>query len=411
MKNFLFSIFTVIIVSVIISCSSTPRSVAPSYILPIIRINTDNAAPILDREIWVPMTFSLTDHNNPSNNISKIDNQQIRGRGNSTWSYEDGAKNPYRIRFRENHPLFGLPAARNWVLLKSGGALNNSIGFELGQRLGLQYTCSFYHVELYLNDDYMGMYLFTEHRQADPSGLGAPGRPKVDLNEGWFIEIDRYWDEDPKFRTTNYDLPIMIKTPEFYPLDIDNPAYNFVIDNWSELTNLMSSSDFPENGYRDLIDIDTFVKYFIVQTIMMNKDLFRPGAEDGLEIGSVFFYKDKDGKISAGPLWDLDWSLSADAFEGREFSANSFPYLIHPFFNRFFQDPVFSARYKEIWNENFLIISEMPTFIDDLALKIRGGVIKDIDRWNSDRSFDWEIKELKNYYNARITYLNEIYNK
>ena len=410
MKKFLFVILAIIIASVIISCNTWPRSAA-QYTLPIIRINTDNAAPILNRETWVPMTFSLADSNSPSNNISAIDNQQIRGRGNSTWSYEEGVKNPYRIRFRENQTLFGLPGARNWVMLKSGEILNTSVGLELGQRLGLQYTCSYQHVELYLNDDYRGIYLFTEHRQADPSVLGAPGRPKVDLNEGWFVEIDRYYDEDPKFRTANYDLPIMIKTPEFDPLDINNPAYNFIVNDWNELTGLVASADFPENGYRDLIDIDTFVKYFIVQTVVMNKDLFRTGAEDGTEIGSVFFYKDKDGKISAGPLWDLDWSLSADEFEGREFHANSFPYLIHPFFNRFFQDPVILTRYNEIWNENFINISEIPIFIDDLALKIRRSAIRDIRRWKSGRNFDWEISELKSYYNARISYLNEIYNE
>jgi len=235
--------------------------------LPVVRIETNNAAPILNREDWVSMTFSLSDPNNPDNDISEIGNQQIRGRGNSTWSNVDGAKNPYRIRFRnrQEQSPFGLPAARNWVLLKSGNSINNTFGFELGQRLKLEYTCSYKHVELYLNGDYRGAYLFTEHRQADPAGLGAPGRPKVHLQEGWFVEIDRYFDESPKFRTTNYSLPIMIKTPEDgNDVSMNNTIYHFVRDDWNELADLMACESFPENGYRDLVDIETFVKYFLV---------------------------------------------------------------------------------------------------------------------------------------------------
>lgn len=397
----------------------TVRFVSPQATgLPVIKIDTLNAAPILSRETWVTMTFSLSDPNDPKNDIPAIDNQQIRGRGNSTWSYDPGAKNPYRIRFRNNQQQspFGLPAARNWVLLRSGQEINTSIGFELGRRLGLKYTCTYHHVELYLNNDYRGTYLFTEHRQADPAVLGAPGRPKVDLNEGWFVEIDRRHDEEPRFRTNDYNLPVIIKSPvDDNNVSMTNPLYHFVRDDWNELTRLMACASFPDNGYRDLVDIDTFAKYFIVQTIIMNKDLFRPRAETGEEIGSTFFYKDKGGRISAGPLWDLDWSLSSYPFEGREFLPNSFPYQIHPFFNRFFDDPVFHARYIEIWNENYIDnILSMSSFIDDLADKIRLSAIENNRRWSSSASasgFNWHINSVKEYYNARIVYLNAEYNK
>ncbi|MDR3002308.1 MAG: CotH kinase family protein [Fibromonadaceae bacterium] len=383
--------------------------------LPVVRIDTDGGVGILDRETWVTMTFALTDPNNQNNNISSISNQQIRGRGNSTWTgnYPDG-KLPYRIRFRNNQQQspFGLPAARNWVLLNSGHIINNSVGFELGQRLGLDYTCSYHHVELYLNGSYRGAYLFTEHRQADPAEFGAPGRPKVDLNEGWFVEIDRYYKEEPRFRTTSYNLPIMIKSPEpSGPVNMTNPAYEFVRNDWNELTDLMASASFPENDYRNFIDIETFVKYFLVQTIIMNVDLFRRGAEEGKEIGSTFFYKDKDGKISAGPLWDLDFTflLAPFVFNGREFPPNSFPYQIHPWFNRFFQDPVFLARYKEIWNDNFTDnISTMSVFIDNLANKL---VESAAQNYESISHFNTHIDGVKWYFNTRIAYLNEEYNK
>ena len=398
--------------------SSTDEKIA----LPIIRIETVDSAPILDRENWVTMTFSLEDPNNESNNISAISNQQIRGRGNSSWTQvpPDGKK-PYRIRFRdtEQQGLMGLPPARNWVLMSYGQILNDTIAFELGRRLGLVCTPSFHHVELYLNDDYRGIYLLTEHRQADPNEIGAPGRPRVDFTEGWFVEIDRYYDEDPKFRTpTEYNfgaqigLPIMVKTPEVSSNDINDPIFDNVKNDWNNLMELMSSTTFPDNGWRDLVDIDSFAKYFMIQTIMLNIDVFRVRVEEGRKIGSTYYYRrDNNSKIKAGPLWDLSWSLTDTTHDGRRFTPDSFQYPIVPFWRRFFDDPVFLARYKEIWNENYQSnIRTMLTFIDKIASNVESSDIRNNERWNSVQNFNVSVSNWKNFYNSRIIFLNTVYN-
>lgn len=373
--------------------------------LPVIRIDTENAAEILDKETWVTMTFALSDPNNPGNNIAAINNQQIRGRGNNTWN---APKKPYRIRFRDNQQQspFGLPPARNWVLLANYWdlqLLRTPFGFEFGKRLGLQYTPSYNHVELYLNNIYQGNYLFTEHRQADPTEQGAPGRVKIDLNEGWLVEIDRYWDEEPKFWLSSLgNLPIMIKSPEFEPIDINNPAYDFVRDDWTNLIEKMVSENFPENGYRDLIDIESFIKYFLVQVVIYNNDFAAPG--------NAFFYKeDKNGKISAGPLWDLDGGF------WREWDKAVYP--PHLFFDRFFHDPVFLARWKEIWNDNYDNIYSMSEFIDDMAGKIRKSAEENYKIWwltlpdtGLPVDYDSAIEEMKQWLEMRISYLDQVYN-
>jgi len=417
-KFLIFSVTLAFIFTLVFTGCEHSDNIAPSQrdSLPVINIDTLNSAPVANRETWVTMTFSLTDSANPSNNISALSNQQIRGRGNSTWEMvpPDGKK-PYRIRFRDHQQQtpFGLPAASNWVLLRSGSDLNTSFGFELGHRLGLEYTCSYNHVHLYLNGDYRGTYLFTEHRQADPAGIGAPGRPKVDLNEGWLVEIDRRYDEEPRFRTDSYNLPVMVKTPDA-GINISSSAYNIVRNDLNELANLMASDSFPENGYRNLVDIDSFVKYFIVQTVIKNNDLFRPGAETGAEIGSTFFYKDKGGLISAGPLWDLDWSFAPWEFEGEFFLPDTVPYLIHPWFRRFHEDPVFHVRYKEIWNNNYRNnILTMSDFIVNLGAKIRTGALENLERWSPDDpyQFDWHVGHIKDYFLTRAAFLHTEYNK
>ncbi|MCL2690306.1 MAG: CotH kinase family protein [Chitinispirillia bacterium] len=414
-----------LIIIVIAACTPKP----PSVMLPVIRIDTEMAAPILNREDWVTITFSLSDPNNPSNNISPISNQQMRGRGNSTWT--DWPKKPYRIRFRKDtkQSLFGLPAARNWVLLANYydlSLIKTSFAFELGKRLGLPYTCTYNHVELYLNGEYQGSYLLTEHRQVDQTGQGAPGRAAIDLEEGWFAEISWQFKEEPKFRTANYNLPIVIKSPKFQPAAASNPAYNFVIDDWNELTSLMAAESFPENGYRDLIDIPSFIKSFMVYIITNSADfnlpLYEP-VDKRRDVGSVFFYKDKGGKISMGPLWDFDLSFGTSWYSygvggdrGNmptevKLPPELYPYPNYPFFNRFFDDPVFLAKWKEIWNNNFhQNILPMSGFIDDMANKIKASAKKDHEKWWPENDFDTRISELKNYFHTRAAYLNSHYN-
>jgi spore coat protein CotH len=375
--------------------------------LPTIMIYTNNSVPILDRENWVTMTFSLTDPNNPKNNISEISNQQIRGRGNSTWN---APKKPYRIRFRDDQRQtpFGLPAARNWVLLANyfdRSLIGNAFAFELGKRLGLKYTCSYEYVELFLNDSYQGLYIFTEHVQADPAEKGAPGRPKVDLNEGWFVEIDFRYDEEPRFRTAKYDLPVMIKSPEFTPVNMNNSLYSFVRNDWDKLTNLMFSGNFPENGYRDLVEMDTIIKYFMVQVITSNFDFNIHTSNSRTEPGSILFYKDKGAKISAGPLWDFDRTFGYNSV----LAANSYPYPNYPFFRRFFEDPVFLAKWKEIWGSYYDDILSMRYFIDNTASKIRNAAINDLRTWHYTEDFDSRVNAMKKYFNTRIAYLNDIY--
>jgi len=410
MKLFLFSLTIAIL---------QQMAFAQNPALPVININTDGSVQITSKEEWVTMTFSLNDPSNSQNNIAALSNQQIKGRGNSSWnatwnriSPPDGIntyRNPYRIRFRNNQQQspFGLPAARNWVLMNAD-IDKNAFGLEMGKRLDLQYTCSYNPVEVYVNSGYSGKYILTEHRQADPAYIGAPGRPKAHLTEGWFVEMDRYFpdDEPVKFRTESYNLPVIIKSPEF-TADSADPSYDFVKNDLNRIADLMISNDFPENGYRDLVDAESFIKYFLVQTFMQNVDFFRNGTETGEHIGSAFFYKDKGGKIGAGPLWDLNWSFQT--FTGQQAVMNGtgnmgpalHPYVVYPLFRRFFDDPQFFVRYKEIWNEKMPQIESMRSFISEIEQKING----------TGTTTTQTINSLTNYYDKRLEFLKAEYNK
>ncbi|RYD79642.1 MAG: hypothetical protein EOP53_09330, partial [Sphingobacteriales bacterium] len=86
----------------------------------------------------------------------------IKGRGNSTWGY---AKKPYRLKLDSKTSIFGLPKAKNWVLLANyldPTLMLNSVALKAGQLLSIPYTNSFVPVDVSINGKYMGCYLFTE---------------------------------------------------------------------------------------------------------------------------------------------------------------------------------------------------------------------------------------------------------
>ena len=378
--------------------------------IPIIWIDTENGAPIQDKINYVPMQFALTDQNNPSNNISltakDFSEGGIRGRGNSTWW--SGPKKPYKIKFNKKQSLFGLEKAKSWILLANYFDLTlikNSFAFELGHRLGVPYTSSYHYVELYLNGEYRGNYMLTEHKEV------APGRVDIDPIEGWFVEIDRSYDELPKFRTKSYSLPIMIKSPDFGTNSADS-RYDFVKNDLNELCDSMASVNFPENGYRDFIDMKSIINYFLVNSITFNGDFNLPG--------SLYFHKDKGGKISGGILWDFDTGFGFSWEDLPVYIINDnthiIPYPINIFLNRFFKDPLFLVKWKENWNNNFSVISSMTQFIDDMSGEIRESALENYKKWRYNGhyptvNFDYWIEEMKEYYNKRIDYLNEEYNK
>ncbi|MDR0307417.1 MAG: CotH kinase family protein [Chitinispirillales bacterium] len=399
--------------------------------IPVISINTENGAGITSKEIYTRIeSFTLTDPYNSGNNISRLRSDvsrpdrpadEIRGRGNATWVMPqwglDYPKKPYRLRFTGQIGLLGLPRARNWVLLaeyRDPTLLYTPLTFELAKNVfEMPFTHNYFHVHLFLNGDYRGVYGLTEHKQVHEN------RINIDPDEGWYVDIDSYYDEEPKFRTIQYGLPIMIKSPE--PpgeANMNNPAYQFVRDDWNGLCNLMAYGGFPENGYRGLIDINAVVDYLMVNEIIRNFELLEPK--------SMLAYKDKGKKIALGPVWDFDCGFGYDYnFTHIYFTRYDERIPQNNFLRRFYDDPVFTVRFRERWNEKYAQIAGFTGYIDNISQKIAAAAAEDTRRWyiNGNNNFNTgyvssqyitshseAAGNLKTWWNNRVSWLNNEFN-
>jgi hypothetical protein len=396
--------------------------------LPVINIATEGGAGIVSKTEYVRMAFSLDDPLDSANNIvHKIDSSgnivmadRIRGRGNNTWHSHWARKKSYKIKFKAKTSLFGLEAARSWVLLgqhRDETLLYNATAFELGDRFGARFNHSFNFVDVYINGEYKGNYLLTEHNR-----VGA-GLVDIDKRGGWFAEIDEYYDKRPKFRTAGYDLPIIIRSPVSKKApDAGNPVYDFVRGDINALADALAGPSFPESGYRELIDMETFAAFLMINEIVANTDLSHPR--------SVFMYKDKGGLICLGPLWDFDsgFGWHYQNWLGSGFNDHfNYPEKrppVHAFFKRFYEDPVFLAKYKEMWNAKYDTIASMPAFFDTMAEKLKVSADKNFESWwyktmapftntrpPMPNDFSGSVAKLKKWYDARVFYLNAEFNK
>jgi spore coat protein CotH len=363
--------------------------------LPVITINTHTGKPVTSKEVYVTADIEIDDPNDSGNNLKG--EIEIRGRGNTTWN---APKKPYRVRFPQKTSLFGYEKARNWVLLANyhdTTLLTNTIGFELGRRFGLAFTPHFTHVEVIVNGRYEGSFVLTEHVQT------GSGRIDINEDEGFLVELDGHYDEEPKFRTPHLELPVMIKHPE----DVEDSRYAVVRKAVNDLEEALFSDAFPNTNYRDLIELNTFIDYIMVNEITRNVDLQLPN--------SVYLYQDQGAGMSLGPLWDFDYGFDYDGkkhtyfmdFTGMFYNSTFRTGSGRLFFNRFFEDPVFRAAYKERWNAMYPEIVSMEAFIDQMASHLEksyeaNGTVW----WWFKRDYPKEIARLKEWWKNRIAYLD-----
>jgi len=122
------------------------------------------------------------------------------------------------------------------------------------------------------------------------------------LSGGFVLELDEYYDEPSKFMTDR-DVPIMFHQPEAAATNTELFSYT------QEYIQTLEDAIWAEDGctqyqggrvhYSDLLDVDSMVKYWLISEYFFNVDLFDR---------SCFMYKDIEGKLYMGPIWDMDWS-------------------------------------------------------------------------------------------------------
>jgi len=230
----------------------------------------------------------------------------LRGRGNSTWKYR---KKPYKIKLQNKEDLLGMGEAKEWALIANycdNSLLRNKITYWLGEQCGLRYTPQGEPVDVVLGGEYIGSYMLSETVEVQDSRVSI-GEPDVDNPEtvsgGYLISLAARAADDEgqaSFYTDNYRF--FMESPSFEDgINEDQMAYISNYVNLIESAVFNGSWETPDGiPVEDLLDFRSAAAYYLLQTFSGNSDAFITD--------STFLYKERDGKLYFGPLWDFDFT-------------------------------------------------------------------------------------------------------
>ena len=136
------------------------------YFLPVIYIDVSGGKSVTSKTEYVKC-FVTVDYNGyeKSDDFEKISNASclIRGRGNSSWKLD---KKPYKLKFDTKTSLFGLTAAKKWVLQSNHvdkSLMRNTVAMAVGAELtNMVFVPHSYLVDVFINGSYAGVYSLTE---------------------------------------------------------------------------------------------------------------------------------------------------------------------------------------------------------------------------------------------------------
>ena len=376
--------------------------------IPVIYITTKNSAPILDKENYVDGTIVVKDPEGLYSDVKEFSAPMgIRGRGNSTWSFP---KKPWKLKLKEKASILGMPADKEWCLLANYAdrtLLRNIVAMKLSEICGFAWTPRMRSVEVYLNDEYQGVYTFCEHKKI------SSDRVNLDIDAGdCYLEIEQQQDETTCW-WTKMGVPMMFSDPE----EPSAAQLAEIKKFFSDFEDCLYRSDFndPETGYAKYIDVKSFIDYFIVQELTKNTD--------GNLRKSSFITRKKGQKLVMYHLWDFDLTLGNSG----GFLHNPEGYWVKDYnpgcvigdnwFNRMFRDPAFQKAVSTRWNELLPQLKEIPAFIDRQALYLDKAKDRNFEVWNIWESVDWvdcpslgsyekEVEFLKKFYNDRLKWLD-----
>jgi hypothetical protein len=328
-------------------------------------------------------------------------------------------------------PLLGLPAEEDWIFYgpySDKSLIRNALTFTLARSLG-HYASRFIYVELFLNNQYQGIYMLMEKVKRDKvrvdiAKLNPDETSGLDLTGGYIIKIDKTTGSGgggwySKYRNSNgnstyyqYEVP----ADDVIVMEQKNYIKNYI----SEFENAIYHKKFQGPGsYKEYIDIASFADFILISELSKNIDAYRL---------STFLHKDKGNKLKAGPIWDFNLAYGnanyQNAWSPTDFQIYS-PMTGDNWVNPFWwpgllADTAFTNHMRCRWNtlrEHQWTNSRVVDIADSLASVIQDAVPRNFERWPVLGNYIWpnyyvgstytdEINWLKNWLTNRLYYID-----
>ena len=333
--------------------------------------------------------------------------------------------------------LLGLPKENDWVLYapySDKTLLRNVLVYKLANQLGV-YASRSKFCEVILNGKYIGVYVLLEKIKRNKNRVNIKKLEPEDnaddaLTGGYIVQIDRVdntkagWYSPYKPRANNSaKVWYVIEYPKTG--DLIPEQENYIKTYVTNFEAVMNRADYnnPFTGYYDLININTFIDFYLINEFSKNVDAYRL---------STFMYKDrdsKDGKLCLGPVWDFNLAFGNGDYDfaylssGWEAYVNNNSDLLSPFWvAKLISDPLFLNNFKARWNElknTVFNYDSISNYIDTQTILIENARERNFQTWPVIGTYVWpnyyigisykdEIDYLKNFIKDRTSWINSM---
>ena len=283
----------------------------------------------------------------------------IKGRGNSSWKLDE--KKSYTLKLDKKTALLDMAASKNWALVanyEDKTLLRNMMGYYFATEAGVPVVMQVRPVDMWIDGEYWGTYNLTEKIEIEPDRVNITDIEKptdknfVDLaadKVGYLLEFDAHvaelnaggiledvqvvnpheqwqqlgwqaWEHtyynyasgqeerdlvfyNPDTDETFFKVPFLgkwvtVKKPSTENLNYKPEMRQYIFEQVRKLDSALQARN--HNVIYELLDLDSFAAWTLVQEMMDNTDSFFHS--------SVYMYKDVNGKFTFGPAWDFDRS-------------------------------------------------------------------------------------------------------
>ncbi len=390
-----------------ITFSNTPSLPWISSDLPLVFVNT-NGLTILD-DPKIPAQMDIIDNgiglrnnlNDPSTFSSRI-GIEVRGSWSQTFPQQQyGLETWDSLNLDIDTTVMGMPSESDWILnapYNDKTCMRNALVYDIARKTG-HYAPRTRFCELLLNNEYRGIYIMMEKikrnaNRVDISKLTPADTSGDALTGGYIIKIDKVTGAGGTGWNSNYiGFGTPIKFQYEYPEDVDMmPQQKLYIRSYVDsFERALNASWFlnPDSGYKNYIDLQSFVDYFILNETCKNVDAYRI---------STFLHKQKitkGGKLVIGPAWDYNIGFwNADYCQGNLYTGwqyqfngicgtsgdNNVPF----WWNKMMQDPAFTSLLKCRWDSLRTTTLNTDTLwnqIDSIALVLDEAKSRHFIKW------------------------------
>lgn len=431
------------------SCSDEPETATLTEIeiadedrLPQLQINTNGNSiaddPKIDAELVIVKAGEET----------FIGNIAIEIRGSSSQQFPKKSYG-FETRDTENEdldvPLLGFPEEEDWILYapySDKALVRNHLIYELSNDMG-RYASRTKLVDVFLNGNYNGIYLFMEklkrdNNRIDINKLKDDENSGDDLTGGYILKLDKADGPLESLYTSTNSFPSSFEPPNatggqqinfLYDdpdqEDITNEQKTYISEYVTAFETALASDDFtdPDIGYRNYIDTESFIDFFLLNELSNNVDGYRL---------STWLTKDKNEKFKMGPIWDFNLAFGNANYCGGGATdvwayrfnerCSSDTWQVPFWWERLLQDPAFVAELQSRWDilrnstfsENFMF-EKIDGYVTQMNAS--GSINSNFSIWLVLGIYVWpnnfigqshteEIDYMKDWINARLQWLD-----